>query len=24
VLERMTTCGGGIGCNQFVFRRALE
>jgi 2-polyprenyl-6-hydroxyphenyl methylase/3-demethylubiquinone-9 3-methyltransferase len=21
-LERMTTCGGGHGCNQFVFRRA--
>jgi SAM-dependent methyltransferase len=20
-LERLTTCGGGIGCNQFVFRR---
>ena len=20
-LERMTTCGGGLGCNQFVFRR---
>lgn len=24
VLERMTTCGGGPGCNQFVLRRALE
>ncbi|MGH2498745.1 MAG: class I SAM-dependent methyltransferase [Candidatus Limnocylindria bacterium] len=22
VLERMTTCGGGLGCNQFVLRRA--
>lgn len=21
-LERMTTCGGGLGCNEFVFRRA--
>lgn len=21
-LERLTTCGGGIGCNQFVFSRA--
>lgn len=20
-MERMTTCGGGLGCNQFVFRR---
>jgi 2-polyprenyl-3-methyl-5-hydroxy-6-metoxy-1,4-benzoquinol methylase len=20
-LDRLTTCGGGIGCNQFVFRR---
>lgn len=20
-LERLTTCGGGLGCNQFVFRR---
>ena len=24
VLERMTTCGSGSGCNQFVFRKALE
>jgi 2-polyprenyl-3-methyl-5-hydroxy-6-metoxy-1,4-benzoquinol methylase len=24
VLERMTTCGGGLGCNQFVFRKAVE
>jgi len=23
VLERLTTCGGGPGCNQFVFRKAL-
>lgn len=22
-LERMTTCGGGIGCNQFVFSRVI-
>jgi 2-polyprenyl-6-hydroxyphenyl methylase/3-demethylubiquinone-9 3-methyltransferase len=22
VLERMTTCGGSLGCNQFVARRA--
>jgi SAM-dependent methyltransferase len=21
VLEKLTTCGGGLGCNQFVFRR---
>lgn len=21
-MERMTTCGGGLGCNQFVFRRS--
>lgn len=21
-MEKMTTCGGGLGCNQFVFRRA--
>ena len=20
-LERLRTCGGGLGCNQFVFRR---
>ncbi len=20
-LERLTTCGGGLGCNQFVLRR---
>jgi 2-polyprenyl-3-methyl-5-hydroxy-6-metoxy-1,4-benzoquinol methylase len=24
VLERLTTCGGGSGCNQFVFRRVLD
>jgi ATP-dependent Lon protease len=24
VLERLTTCGGGSGCNQFVFRKALD
>jgi 2-polyprenyl-3-methyl-5-hydroxy-6-metoxy-1,4-benzoquinol methylase len=24
VLERLTTCGGGPGCNQFVFRKALD
>lgn len=24
VLERMTTCGGGPGCNQFVLRKVLE
>ncbi|NCT99433.1 MAG: class I SAM-dependent methyltransferase [Comamonadaceae bacterium] len=23
-MERMTTCGGGLGCNQFVFRRSLD
>lgn len=22
-LQEMTTCGGGLGCNQFVFRRSL-
>lgn len=22
VLERLRTCGGGLGCNEFVFRRA--
>lgn len=22
VLERFTTCGGGLGCNEFTFRRA--
>jgi 2-polyprenyl-6-hydroxyphenyl methylase/3-demethylubiquinone-9 3-methyltransferase len=22
VLERLKTCGGGLGCNEFVFRRA--
>lgn len=22
VLQRMTTCAGGLGCNQFVFRRS--
>jgi 2-polyprenyl-6-hydroxyphenyl methylase/3-demethylubiquinone-9 3-methyltransferase len=21
-LERLATCGGGLGCNQFVFRRS--
>ncbi len=24
VLERLVTCGGGPGCNQFVFRKALD
>lgn len=24
VLERLQTCGGGLGCNQFVFRRVPE
>ena len=24
VLERLTTCGGGPGCNQFVFRKVLD
>ena len=24
VLERLTTCGGGPGCNQFVLRKALD
>jgi 2-polyprenyl-6-hydroxyphenyl methylase/3-demethylubiquinone-9 3-methyltransferase len=24
VLERLTTCGGGSGCNQYVFRKALD
>ncbi len=24
VLERLLTCGGGHGCNQFVFRKALD
>ena len=24
VLERLTTCGAGPGCNQFVFRKALD
>jgi len=24
LMERMTTCGGGLGCNQFVFRRPLR
>jgi hypothetical protein len=23
VLERMVTCGGGLGCNQFVFKRTM-
>lgn len=23
-LERMRTCGGGLGCNEFVFRRATS
>lgn len=23
ILQEMTTCGGGLGCNQFVFRRLL-
>lgn len=23
-LMRLTTCGGGLGCNQFVFRRAVS
>lgn len=23
-MERMTTCGGGLGCNQFVFRNELN
>jgi hypothetical protein len=24
VLERLITCGGGPGCNQYVFRRAVD
>jgi 2-polyprenyl-6-hydroxyphenyl methylase/3-demethylubiquinone-9 3-methyltransferase len=24
VLERLTTCGGGPGCNQFVLRKAVD
>ena len=24
VLERLTTCGGGPGCNQYVFRKVLD
>ncbi len=24
VLERLITCGGGLGCNQFVFRQAVD
>lgn len=24
VLEKLKTCGGGLGCNEFVFRRATE
>jgi 2-polyprenyl-3-methyl-5-hydroxy-6-metoxy-1,4-benzoquinol methylase len=24
VLERLTTCGGAPGCNQYVFRKALD
>lgn len=23
-LENMTTCGGGLGCNQFVFQKIIE
>lgn len=24
VLQRLYTCGGGIGCNQFVFERPVD
>jgi hypothetical protein len=23
-LQRLKTCGGGLGCNEFVFRREME
>lgn len=24
LMERLTTCGGGLGCNQFVFQRSMN